>query len=254
MNQKKEDYDQKKDLAENAEKALDKKLGQHANNVIKHSKTYGNPNYHIRSIKEDIRTAQEKSITILEDSQASQRQDLLKEEPLSNIGIRVSFNPSFKTLYKDSAGILAKRNKTIRTNSRVVERLAFAGLGKNWSRLSPKQEINLWFLWTNSSQDLWEKLDAHFNEESLNLESKIEKEIRVIESEIESLLNITLPKKESFTRQSTLHLRSSKNEFEKTLKNYKKEVRKILEKLEARQEDIFKPRQCPEFKDFFRRN
>ena len=51
LNQKKEDYDQKKDLAENAEKALDKKLGQHANNVIKHSKTYGNPNYNIRSYK-----------------------------------------------------------------------------------------------------------------------------------------------------------------------------------------------------------
>ena len=250
LNQKKEDYDQKKDLAENAEKALDKKLGQHANNVIKHSKTYGNPNYNIRSIKEDIRTVQEKSITILEDSQASQRQDLLKEEPLSNIGIRVSFNPSFKTLYKDSAGILAKEIKP----SEPIQELLNDSLLQAWVRTGIGYHRNkrstCGFCGQTLPQYLWEKLDAHFNEESLNLESKIEKEIRVIESEIESLLNITLPKKESFYASVYTSFEKLKNEFEKTLKNYKKEVRKILKKLEARQEDIFKPRQCPEFKDF----
>ena len=243
-------YQEKKREAESAEDALEDKLRQHANKRIKPNRTYGYPNYHITAIKDDIETIQEKSITILEDLQVSEKQNLLREKPLPSIRIRISFDPSFKTLYQDSAEILAKEIKP----SEPIQELLNDSLLQTWVRTGMDYHRDkrsaCSFCGQPLPKDLWEKLDAHFNKESFDLENRIKSQIASIESEINSLSKIELPERESFYASVRPSFEDVKEKFNEALSAYKDESNKILRELHGRQKDIFKPRQCPKFKDF----
>lgn len=248
--QKDKEYQKEKQEAEEAEKALEDKLRRHANDEIKHNKTYGHANYNITTIKKDIETIQEESMTILEDLQVSEKQSLLREKPLPSIGIRISFDPSFKTLYQDSAEILAKEIKP----SEPIQELLNDSLLQTWVRTGMDyhrdKRSSCGFCGQPLPKDLWEKLDAHFDKESFDLENRIKSQIESIESEISSLSKIELPERESFYTLVRSSFEEIKEKFHKTLLAYKNENNKLLKELHARQKDIFKPRQRPDFKDF----
>lgn len=248
--QRDEEYQKKNQEAEEAEKALENKLRRHANDKIKHNKTYGHANYNVTTIKKDIRTVQKESITILEDYQVSQKQNLLREKPLPSIAIRVSFYPSFKTLYQDSEEILATKIMP----SEPIQELLNDSLLQTWVRTGMDyhrdKRSNCGFCGQPLPKDLWGKLDAHFNKESSNLENKIKRQMEYVKLEINSLSEIRLPERGNFYASVRSSFEESKDKFHETLLAYRDENKKILEELRARQKNIFKPRQCSNLKDF----
>ena len=248
--QRDKEYQKKKREAGDAEEALEDKLRKHANKRIKPNRTYGYPNYNITTIKKDIGTIQEESITILADLQVSEKQNLLREKPLPSIGIRISFAPSFKTLYQDSTEILAKEIKP----SEPIQELLNDSLLQTWVRTGMDyhrdKRSTCSFCGQPLPKYLWEKLDAHFNKESFDLENRIKSQIASIESEINSLSKIELPERESFYASVRPSFEEVRSKFHKTLSAYKNENNRLLKELDARREDIFNPRQCPNFKDF----
>lgn len=248
--QREQEHLKKNQEVKEAERTLEDKLRRHANDKIKHNKTYGHANYNITTIKKDIETVQEESITTLEDSQISQKQNLLREKPLPSIGIRVSFNPSFKTLYQDSAEILATKI----TPSEPIKELLHDSLLQTWVRTGMDyhrdKRSNCGFCGQPLPKDLWAKLDAHFNKESSNLEDKVKRQVEYVKSEVNSLSGIRLPEKGNFYTSVRSSFEEIKDKFHETLSAYRDENDRILEELQARQEDIFKPRQCSNLKDF----
>ena len=252
LTQKEEKYQKENQKAKKAEKALEDKLRRYANDKIKHNQTYGHANYNITTIKKDIRTVREKSIPILEGSQVSQKENLLREKSLPSIEIRVFFHPKFKTFYQDSAEILAKEIKP----SEPIQELLNDSLLQTWVRTGMNyhrdKRSTCGFCGQPLPKDLWEKLDAHFNKESFDLENRIISQIASIESEINSLSEIELPERESFYTSVRSLFEEIKGKFHKTFSFYKNQNNKLLRELHARQENIFKPRRCPNFKDFSR--
>ncbi len=250
LTQAREEYSGKKQKAKNAEAILEEKLRRQANVEIKHNKTYGNANYNINSIKKDIQTVRRESITVLQDSQVSEKKDLLKEEPLPDINIRVSFNPAFKTLCEGSAEILAAKIKP----SESIQELLDDSLLQTWVRSGMDYHRNkrsvCGFCGQDIPEGLWEKLDAHFSREVSELEGKIKAQMQFLEFEIGSLSKIRLPEKESFYASVRSSFQDAEARFNKVLSSYRNESQRLLKELRARQSDIFSPRQQPDFKDF----
>lgn len=186
----------------------------------------------------------------LNETQIREKQDLLGEEPLPSIHIRVSFDPGFKTLCQSSVEIIAAEIKP----SEPIQELLNDNLLQSWVRTGMdyhrgKRET-CGFCGQALPRDLWEKLDAHFSKESLTLEGRIEEQIKAVESEIGSLSQIVLPEKESFYASVRPSFEEIEDKFRKAISDYEEESEKLLRELRARQKDIFNPRQCPDYKDF----
>lgn len=250
LDQKGQEYRHRKEEAEKAGNDLDERLRRYANGVIKHDPTYRDPNYNITSIRNDIKTVRGKAVVILGDSQVTRKKEVLREEPLADIGTTLSFRPGFKTLCEDSAKILTKGIKP----SEPIQELLNDSLLQSWVRsgmdLHRNERSACGFCGQTLPSDIWGRLDAHFSEESLSLEDGIKKQIEEVESEINSLSEIRLPEKQSFYASVRPSFEEVKDEFLKALSAYREESEKLLGELRARQKDIFKPRRYPVSRDF----
>lgn len=249
LDQKSKDYTTKNRRAVQAEQALEDKQRRHANDVIKPDRIFGYPGYNIAAIKKDIKTIGEKSVSILDETEVRQRQDLLREEALPDIGAKVSFHPAFDKIYKDSQEILAK----VITPSAPIQELLNDALLQSWVRTGMgyhrEKRSTCGFCGQSLPQDLWKKLDAHFNKESSNLEEELSRQIKAVESEIESVTSILLPEKDNFYASEHSAFEEVRKEFGKTINTYDNQFKKILKQLQARQKDIFKSRKSSEVND-----
>ena len=246
-----ENHLKKQKEAEEAENVLDKKLRGHANDHIKPNRRYGSVNYYINAIKADIETIEDESVTILEASEVYEKERLLQEESLPSIATRVSFKPNFRAHYEHSVEILATEIKPRKPIDRLLANLslqAWVREGMNLHSRDENEEL-CGFCGQDLPEDFWEKLDAHFNKKSSELEGKIERQIELLKQEIESLSIIDLPTKEGFYELVRPTYRDAVEKLEETLESYKSEIQKLLEALKARQKDIFTSKPPPDFKD-----
>ena len=245
-----QDYQNKEKEAGDAEKALENRLRRYANDEIKPNRLFGYPGYDIRAIKKDVKSVENEPANILNEIQIREKQDILGEKPLPSIHIGVSFNPGFKTFCQSSVEIIAAEIKP----SEPIQELLNDSLLQSWVRDGMDYHRNrrsaCGFCGQVLPRNLWERLDAHFSEESLNLEDAIKKQIEAVESEISSLSGIVLPEKESFYASVRSSFEEIEDKFRKAISDYEEEGKKLLRELRARQKDIFNPRQCPDYKDF----
>ena len=242
-----EDYSEEKQKAEKVKKDLEEKLRQHANGSIKHNRIYGNANYNIRSIREDIETIRNNFITALEASEVEEKKKLLKETMLPNIENIVSFTPKFKVLYEDSVTILAAKI----TPPKPIRYLLDDSLLQAWVRNGMNYHRDkefCGFCGQDLPRDIWEKLDDHFSKESSDLEEKIQEQIKLLKQEIESS-RIDLPGKESFYNSVYSKFRDSAETLEETLSSYRNENDELLKALKARGKDILTLKSRPDLKD-----
>ncbi len=249
LDQKTNDYTSKNKKAEKAERSLEDKLRRHANDVIKPNRTFGYPGYNIAGIKKDIQTVEETSIGVLDETQVRQRQDLLREESLPDIDKNILFHPAFYSISKASKDVLAREIKP----SAPIQDLLNDSQLQSWVRTGMEhhrhKRSTCGFCGQSLPQDLWEKLDAHFNKESSELEEELRRQIKAIESEIASVSAITLPDKNSFYASERSSFEDVRKTFGKTITTYETEIKRILKQLQARQKDIFKSRIFPELND-----
>lgn len=242
-----EEYSEKKGKAEKAKSDLKKELSQHANDKIKLNRIYGKANYIITSINRDINTIRQKSITTLEASEVEEKKKLLRENPLPSIKEKISFTPNFTVLYKDSMTILA----AIITPSDPIRYLLEDSMLQAWVREGMdyhRGRESCGFCGQYLPRDFWEKLDAHFSQESSDLEKKIQEQIQLLEQEIESS-RIDLPEKGSFYNSVYSEFRDAAEKLKELLSSYRAENRKLLKALKARGKDLFATKPQPDLKD-----
>ena len=245
--QMREECSEKEQEADKAEKKLNKTLSDHANDKIKKNRIYGEANYFINAMKADIATIESKSITVLETSEVHEKEKLLREESLRSIAKIVSFNPNFEELYENSIKTLAARIKP----PKPIQRLLDDSLLQLWVRKGMdihRDKERCGFCNQVLPEGLWEKLDAHFSQESSDLEEKIQRLIKLLEQEMKSS-EIDLPGKDSFYNSVYSEFSDAAAELEETLSLYKAENQKLLDALKARQEDIFNSKPQPDFVD-----
>ena len=229
-----------------ATEELKSKLRRFANDTIKPNRSFGNPNYNINSINSDIRTIRQTSYMILSEEEERQNKELLLESALPDILERISFQPNFTELHRNTVTVLEKKIEPTIPISDLLDEPSL----QNWVRKGIEYHRNIRTTCGFCGQvlpfDIWNKLDGHFNKESSELErdiSLLEKEIR---AEIENASNSkTLPERHRFYARYRTSFEEARNESTTGLDSYVAEASKLLEQAEARKANLFDPMECP---------
>lgn len=222
------------------EDALKKQLSEEAGHIKTNTKLYDSPNYIITSIKKDIPRATESCI--LSDEEIDERKNLLKEEPKNNVPKILESKPKFSTFQEATNELLGREIKpdqpiTNLINDNLLQNWVLAGIEIHRDKMN-----SCGFCGNPLPHDLWDKLDAHFSEESKKLRIDIENLIKELETAKQNIQGnaLKIPAKENL--YSSFH-----SEYERLLNSwqemkvvYSNSLDVLIKKLQEREKDIFR--------------
>ncbi|EJG0039864.1 AAA family ATPase [Vibrio parahaemolyticus] len=223
---------------------LEGKLRDKANKAgtgIKHNKTFGDANYNVPKIKTDISTVTKDTYSPLTDEQVGKFHDLLREEPKSEILESSTFNLQYSAISSKAKELIEKK---IQASDPIQELLNDAALA-SWVRSGrghhQEKRDKCAFCGSDLPEDLWEKLDKHFNQESEELRQALETLLGSIERERSRVPNLLKIKNSDFYSSFTADLDSLAEQLSTLSESYSKSLDSIKEQVEKRRDDIFTP-------------
>lgn len=242
----KSDYDKKKREREQAKNNLDSKLRNKANRDIKENSLYGDVRYNISKIKNDInRVLANRTKYNFSEEKRDKKLNLLREEVKENINFTFSFALNLDRLFLETKQLL---NISIKP-SKIIEELIMNSSLQEWVRLGiphHKGKRNTCAFCGNLlHDDLWDKLDAHFNKESEELRISIEQHIEILKREKINIKHILKVTKEQFYSFHQSFFEELKTKLEKEISIYNKSIDTLIKILNKRLGDIFKTRNSP---------
>ncbi len=221
---------------------LEGKLRDKANKAgtgIKHNKTFGDANYNLPKIKADIKTVTANSYAQIASEQVDKYHELLKEEPKEEIPESTAFNLKYSTFVTRAKELVEKK---IQISDPIQELLDDAVL-ETWVRNGREHHKNkrtkCAFCGSDLPADLWEKLDKHFNQESEELRTSIDRVLTSVESEKKRVPDLLKIKNSDFYSNFTQDLETLAEQFSIHSKAYCDSLESIKEQLEKRKSDIF---------------
>lgn len=229
---------------EAAKRCLQKKLKNKATGQsigIKYNTTYNEPNYNITKISRDIEVVRSNSLPIIEDEQRNKLKGILKDTPLPDIQINLSFNSSLVTFLSDANLLLLKKVTPKEAIQELLEDATLQAWVETGIHHHKDKRDDCAFCGNTLPQNLWDKMSKHFSKESKDLGDAIESLSEKIQAEVSKVNTIPPLNKAKF--YSSFHeLIEVQNE---KLSEYKKEyitvLNKIITVLTKRKNDIFKP-------------
>jgi wobble nucleotide-excising tRNase len=223
---------------------LEKKLSDKANKAgtgIKHNKAFGDALYNVTKIKKDISTVTKDTYSPLTDDQVGKFHGLLKEEPKSEIPESSTFNIQYSAITSKAKELVEKK---IQASDPIQELLNDAALA-SWVRTGrghhQKKRDKCAFCGSDLPEDLWEKLDKHFNQESEELRQALETLLGSIEGERSRVPNLLKIKNSDFYSNFTADLDSLAEQLSTLSTSYSQSMDSIKEQVEKRSDDIFAP-------------
>lgn len=223
---------------------LEGKLRDKANKAgtgIKHNKTFGDANYNVPKIKTDTSTVTKDTYSPLTDEQVSKFHDLLREEPKSEIPESSTFNLQYSAIVSKAKELIEKK---IQASDPIQELLNDAALA-SWVRTGrghhQEKRDKCAFCGNDLPEDLWEKLDKHFNQESEGLRQALETLLGSIERERPRVPNLLKIKNSDFYSNFTADLDSLAEQLSTLSESYSQSLDSIKEQIEKRRDDIFTP-------------
>ncbi|MDO3386039.1 AAA family ATPase [Gilvimarinus sp. SDUM040013] len=223
---------------------LEGKLRDKANQAgtgIKHNKTFGDANYNVTRIKADISTVTKDTYSPLTDEQVVRFHDLLREEPKSEILESPTFNLQYSAISSKAKELIEKK---IQASDPIQELLNDAALAL-WVRSGrdhhQEKRDKCAFCGEDLPEDLWEKLDKHFNKESEELRQALETLLGLIERERSRAPNLLKIKNSDFYSNFTVDLDLLSEQLSTLSESYSESLDSIEEQVEKRRDDIFTP-------------
>lgn len=228
----------------NANSSLEDKLRDKANKAgkgIKHNKTFGDANYNVPKIKKDIIAVTSATYTLLSDEKINELFQLLKEEAKPTIPESSAFNLNFDSLSQKTKELVEKKISV----SEPIQDLLDDAVLQTWVRdgimLHKSNKTTCGFCGGPLLEDLWDKLDKHFNKESEQLRSDIDQLLGEIEFENTRIPTLITIKTSDFYTNFASQIDELKISFEKTAKNYCTTLQSLKDILKQRKSDIFTP-------------
>lgn len=223
---------------------LEEKLRDKANNAetgIKHNKVFGDANYNITKIKTDIATVSTNSYAHITNDQVEEYLALLKEEPKNEIKESILFNLKYSNIVPKAKELIEKK---IKLSEPIQELLNDAAL-ENWVRNGREhhkdKRTKCAFCGSDLPMNLWDKLDKHFNQESEELRTAIDRVLKSIETEDNRVPDLLKIKTSDFYSNFNTDLENLENQFSAQSKVYCQTLNSIKTQLEKRKNDIFTP-------------
>ncbi len=175
-----------KKTTESAVAALESKVTDKANNKttgIKHNRLYGDATYNAPKLIKDIDEVLKDGFTCVEDVKVQELESLLREEVKAEIPSFSFFEPTFFKLYSKAKQLVEVKI----TVTQPLRDLLEDNLLEDWVRrgrgLHQSARTDCGFCGAPLPDDLWEKLDLHFNKESEELRKQIGQLLSLIDSE-----------------------------------------------------------------------
>ncbi len=235
----KTDFDKK-------EKLLGSKLTDHAS-VIKNTKEFYKVNYNKNSLQADIDEVKNKEDCYrLTEDEIANKNLLLDQKPLQNISRMNIIN--FTRFVDITQNINELLTRTITLTNPINELLTDKILQmwvKNGIEHHKGKRDACGFCGQTLPNDIWQKLDAHFNQESKALDDDLKNELLNVNQELAKIPSIQLTDNQFYSEQQ-IDFNSDKKNFEGALKLYAQDLEQLKSALKARQENLFKPVDFPE--------
>ena len=241
-----EEFEKAQKKATSAQTSLDGKLREKANGSIKTNPNYRQVTYTINNIKSDILTLDKESLPELTSDNQLDLITLLGEKAKPELNFSETFTSKKNTFLNEARILLETQVKPTQS----IQDLINDALLQEWVRSGIKHHkdtrSNCAFCGSPLPADLWDKLDAHFSEESDKLRINIDTLIGKINTD-----RSTLPK-ELPLKQSDLYaiyhneFIELSEKFSEAIKHYDSDLLAIANALRLRGNDIFNTYPTPE--------
>jgi wobble nucleotide-excising tRNase len=233
------EYIKDKQVADNRQSELDKKLKNKANTPkvgIKYK--YSLPTYNVSALAKDIKLVQRESYIDLSDAEIIKLSALRQDKELDEITKRVNLQSNFTLLYDSAKTLIESNIKPSKPIQELLDNYLLNEWVKNGRKLH-ESASTCSFCGNPLPTDLWEKLDAHFDKESEYLEqkiitliTKINREISLLSDDIDvEVSQLYSEYKDSFEQE--------KSNLKVAVKAYKVNLESINKYLQEKKEDIF---------------
>lgn len=161
---------------------LSHKATNNPNGIKYKSEKFGDQNYNINKLQNDISTVLETSFLPLTDTEITEKQNLLNERTNADFPTIVKPNLDLNTLNTKAKELVTK---SISSSNKIEQLLKDAILNrwvKDGRQIHKDKLEQCAFCGNDISENRWNELDSHFDEES----EKLEIEINVLISQVEN--------------------------------------------------------------------
>ncbi|MGI6394694.1 MAG: AAA family ATPase [bacterium] len=235
------------------DKALNDQLSNKATNNpngIKYkSDIYGDQNYNINKLKTDINTVLEDPFKPLTDDEKMQKLNLLNEKAKEDIPAIAKSNLDLNTLNAKARQLVTKSI----SSSNKIEQLLKDAILNRWvkeGRSIHKDKLKKCsFCGNDISQERWNELDSHFDEESEKLDREIDALIAEIETKIRSIDGVLQINKNAFYSKFHKDLDTLISQRQQVIDNIKSELNRIKDKLQDRKNNLLNPKTYEDITD-----
>lgn len=245
-------YFKAKGVVTNAINSLEAKIKDKANKKdtgIKHNKVFGEATYNAVKLNKDIQVVMQPSYVQFPQEKIHETVTLLKEDTKPPI-------PPANRLSLNYASLQVKVQETIERKISIanpVKELVENNILENWVRTGRAQHEDkrqtCGFCGSLLSPDLYKTLDEHFNKESEELRSDLEKLISTLDVEIKQTPTFLNVDNNSFYSTYRAKLDDIQEQFRNNALQYIDNLKSYKETLKNRLSDIFKPIEFVEKQD-----
>ncbi len=216
---------------------------------IKHNKLYGDANYDIRNVKDDVDTVRKTGYTPLTETQTDELEALLDETPKPDIPECASLSLEYKTVVTEAQSLVERRI----TATVPIQELLDDALLQEWVRAGREHHENkretCGFCGHRLPDDLWVKLDGHFNTESETLRKEIISLMDRLDVEIERASSLMHVDVEAFYIAYAPRAKSLASKIKTNIDAYKAALTGVEKALHKRHKNIFKISVLPDAED-----
>lgn len=233
------EYIKAEKLAGSRRLELEKKLKNKANTPkigIKYK--YSLPTYNVTALEKDIKFVQSKSYSELSDAEIIKLNALRHDKELDEITKRVNLQSNFKPFYDSAKTLIESNIKPSKPIQELLDNHLLNVWVKNGRKLHESTDT-CGFCGNSLPTNLWEKLDAHFDKESEELEKKIEVLITSINKEINALSDDVGIEVGHLYSEYKDQFEQEKKKLKIAVKAYKVNLETLKKYLQEKQEDIF---------------
>ncbi len=225
-----------------SKKATDRKIG------IKYkSDKFGDVNYNITKLKNDIRTIEEPSYQTPTDEEIAECEARLKDTVQAPIP-QLNYTPKYQVFRKDTLLLLSKEIG----NTNRIQRLLHDTALNLWVKRGVELADNAKecpFCGNPIGDDFWVEIHAHFDEESKELENSITNLISKIEREINNDFFDALVSPERFYSEYVRRYETDRKSLLEEKSKYKDALQNLIDSLQQRLLNIATPID-PLFQDY----
>ena len=223
---------------------LEDKLRDKANKAgsgIKHNKAFGDANYNINKIESDISVVTKVNYLPITEAEANSYHDLLREVPKSTIPKLTFSQLKYSSIILRAKELVERKIKASEPIQELLDDAILAAWVRNGRQHHKEKRKTCAFCGSILSQDLWGKLDKHFNLDSEELHRDLDVLLAEIDEERDRVSNLLEVKKLDLYSNFTSKLYELSELLSITSKKHCENLSHIKQQIHKRKGNIFMP-------------